>query len=84
MISLELISHQPGRKVRYKQQKKMMHISNATHPPIEVENNVIIQIRYVDRAKIDFLKVIAIVWKRMDYLHKIGPKDSELENCIAG
>lgn len=72
-------SRKEARENLSKQAKKMKRISDATHPPVEVGDNVIIPIPDVDRAKADFRNVIGVVLEKNEDLHKIGTKDGKLD-----
>lgn len=89
MVLLEFTFHESRSQVHEilsKKAKKIKRISNATHSPVELGYNVIIQITNVDEAKADFQNVIGIVV--IKYLHNIFISlESRMENskkCISG
>ncbi|XP_055932280.1 KRAB-A domain-containing protein 2-like [Argiope bruennichi] len=67
-----------------KQVKRMKKISNATHPEIDTEGNVVVPIPDVGRAKADLRNLIGVVLeKNKDGLYKIGTKDGVLNKLYS-
>lgn len=69
-----------ARKEAQKDQAEIMKlISDATYPPVDIEDNIIIPIPDIDREKADLRNLIGVVLERnKDGLYKIGTKDGIL------
>lgn len=67
-----------------KQAKRMKTVSDASHPPASVGQNVTVPIPDVDKGKGDLRNIIAVVLNRSeDELYKLGTRDGILKKLYS-